>query len=150
MARSFALDPISAADAARLLAEGGDRYVVDAVPGYPCRRCLRDADIGETVVLVSHDPFRTDSPYRSASPIFLHAEPCSPAGVSEDVPRQLAIRTLSIRAFDREAMMTEAVVAGGADAAEIFERMFDDPAVDHLHVHNADRGCWATAVRRAD
>lgn len=149
MAHAFALDPISAADAARLRAAGGEPYVVDAVPGYPCRQCLRDAELGETVILVSHDPFAADTPYRSASPIFLHAEPCTPDGSTGVVPRQLALRTLSIRAFDDSAMMTEAVIADGADAAEIFERLFDDPNVDHLHVHNADRGCWATAVRRA-
>lgn len=149
MVNAFTLAPISADDAERLRAEGGERYVVDAEPGYPCRQCLRDASIGETVILVSHDPFDVDSPYRSASPIFLHAESCAPDASLDRVPTQLSIRTLSIRAFDVRAMMTSAVVADGADAAALFEQLFDDPDVDHLHVHNAERGCWATAVRRS-
>jgi hypothetical protein len=36
---------------------------VDAPHSTPCRRCLTDAEPGERVLLVSHDPFDVDSPY---------------------------------------------------------------------------------------
>ena len=29
------------------------------------------------------------------------------------------------------------------------DRFFADPATDHVHVHNATRGCWAVRVDRA-
>jgi hypothetical protein len=48
----------------------GVRFVADAKPGYPCRQCLSDAEIGESLVLVAHDPFTVDSPYRSRSRSF--------------------------------------------------------------------------------
>ena len=88
------LDPI-AADALR--AQGGITYVTDEKPGYPCRQCLRDAEIGEEVILVSHDPFTASSPYRSASPIFIHREPCTPHH-GTDLPEQLARGQRSVRA----------------------------------------------------
>ena len=116
---TFALAPISSADADRLRREGGERYTVDAMPGYPCRQCLRDAGIGETVILVSHDPFDVDSPYRSASPIFLHAEPCAMDEPAGEIPLQLSRRTLSVRAFGADAMMTDATVVPGADLSAV-------------------------------
>ena len=53
--------------------------VVDEPDSYPCRRCLRDAAPGETVVLLSYDPFvdGADTPYRQPGPIFVHAGPCA-------------------------------------------------------------------------
>jgi hypothetical protein len=46
----------------RDVVSGAERYVADAQPGNPCRRCRRDADIGETLILVAHDQFTSDSP----------------------------------------------------------------------------------------
>ena len=56
--------------------EGGERVLVTEAGAAPCRRCLRDVEPGDEAVLVSHDPFRVDSPYRGASPVFVHATPC--------------------------------------------------------------------------
>ena len=43
---SFALRPISVAEADAFRRQGGDIHVADTQPGYPCRQCLRDADVG--------------------------------------------------------------------------------------------------------
>lgn len=72
----YRLAPIDPTSADALRARGGPSYVADDHPGYPCRQCLRDAEVGEELILGSHDPFTVDTPYRSASPIFLHREPC--------------------------------------------------------------------------
>jgi len=140
------LDP-SVADALR--AGGGIRYVADEHPGFPCRQCLRDAEIGEEVILVSHDPFddSSSSPYRSASPIFLHRWPCAPPDVAE-LPEQLTGRRLSVRAFDTSEMMLDAALIDGRELATTIERLLENTAVDHLHVHNEPRGCFAARVVR--
>jgi hypothetical protein len=145
----FRLTPIDPLVADRLRADNPDApaYVADARPGYPCRQCLRDADIGDELILVSWDPFDTDSPYRSASPIFLHKEPCG-APDADGVPEQLLVRQLSVRAFDGAAMMIDAAVVDGHELADTLARFFAEPACDHVHVHNASRGCWATRVDR--
>lgn len=148
MSTGYRLAPIDpeAADALRIA--GGTRYIADAKPGYPCRQCLQDAEIGETLVLVAYNPFTVDSPYRSRSPIFLHERACTPHTGSVGLPNQLTSRQLSIRAFDREAMMLDAAVIDGIYLEEQLRRFFENDAVSEIHVHNATRGCWATSVIR--
>jgi hypothetical protein len=151
-ATSFGLHPIDPIEADLLRAAWVDSrvYVADETPGFPCRQCLRDAEIGEELLLVSYDPFTVDSPYRSASPIFLHREPCSAPTDPHVVPEQLTVRQLSVRAFDAQALMIDAAIVPGAELAEMLARMFDDETCDHVHVHNATRGCWAVRVDRDD
>jgi len=146
----FVLRPIDPVEADRLRSEWADSlvYVADEKPSFPCRQCLRDAEIGEELLLVSHDPFRVDSPYRSASPIFLHRRPCTPPADLEALPEQLTIRQLSVRAFDSDALMIDAAIVQGDQLEPALVRMFEHEACDHIHVHNATRGCWAVRVDR--
>lgn len=145
--QTYVLEPLSPEHAAAIRSTGGRRYVADNKPGFPCRACLRDADIGEELLLVSHDPFDTDSPYRSASPIFIHADAC-PNPIALGLPDQLTVRQLAVRAFDHQAMMIDAAVIDGADLDTQIDQMLADPSADHLHVHFAQRGCWAVRVTR--
>ena len=146
---SFRLSPITEATADALRERAGKIYVADSKPGYPCRQCLRDAEIGEEVILVSHDPFTTDSPYRSASPIFLHRHPCAPPVDLHELTTQLTVRRLSVRSFDRDEMMIDAAVINGDTLDGSIAELFGDEAADKIHVHNAERGCWAVTVARA-
>jgi Protein of unknown function (DUF1203) len=145
---TFVLRPISPSDADALRRRGGPLYVADEHPGYPCRQCLRDAAVGDELILVSHDPFGTDSPYRSASPIFLHRTSCQPYAIEPVLPEQLTRRQLSVRSFDSEEMMIDAAVIDGTDLEFTIQRFFADTASNQIHVHNATRGCWAVAVDR--
>lgn len=147
---TYQLRPIDPIEADRLRAAwaGSPVYVADEKPSFPCRQCLRDAEIGEELLLVSYDPFTVDSPYRSASPIFLHREPCSSPVDLGVLPEQLTLRQLSVRVFNADAMMIDAAIVPGDQLAETLARMFDDDACDHIHVHNATRGCWAVRVDR--
>jgi hypothetical protein len=147
-ARLFRLAPIGARAAAAIRAHGGVRYVADSNPGYPCRRCLRDAEVGDELLLASHDPFTTDSPYRCTSPIFLHAVECHPDLASDKLPEQLTRRQLSVRAFDDQAMMIDAAIIDGVELADTLVRFFAAAETDFVHVHNASRGCWAVSVER--
>jgi hypothetical protein len=146
---TFVLRPISPTDADALRRRGGPVFIADEHPGYPCRQCLRDAAVGDELILVSHDPFGTESPYRSASPIFLHRASCPPYVVEPVLPDQLTRRQLSVRSFDSDEMMIDAVVIDGTDLELTIHRFFADTASNRLHVHNAIRGCWAVAVDRA-
>jgi hypothetical protein len=147
----FVITPIDSQVADRLRAVGGEVYVADAKPSYPCRQCLLDAEIGEELILVSYDPFEeseSSSPYRSASPIFLHREPCTPYSSQPSLPEQLTCRTLSVRAFDADEMMLDAAIIEGASLAETIDALLGNTEVHHLHVHNASRGCFAARVQR--
>lgn len=145
---TYVLTGIDPAAADELRARGGISYVTDEKPGYPCRQCLHDAEIGDEVLLVSHDPFAASSPYRCASPIFIHSTSCTPYE-STDLPEQLTRGARSVRAFDTAAMMLDAALIDGEDLSVTISRLFDNPEIDHLHVHNEPRGCWAARVNRA-
>lgn len=146
---SFALTPLSIEETANLRSLGGEIYVADSQPGYPCRQCLRDAEIRDELLLVSYDPFSLSSPYRSASPIFLHRNDCGNPDPTGEMPSQLTVRQLSVRAFDPDEMMIEAKVIDGTELPATIEAMFADARARMLHVHNAHRGCYAVRVDRA-
>jgi Protein of unknown function (DUF1203) len=148
--RNYALNPIDPEQADALRAGGGPTYLADSDFGYPCRQCLVDASAGEQMLLVSHDPFHGQSPYRAASPIFLHVDPCVAPNDSAELPPQLTKRQLSVRSFDREEMMIDGAVIDGAKLRETIEHMFRADESHKLHVHNAGRGCWAVSVERTE
>ena len=126
---------------------GGRRVPVTEPHSAPCRRCLTDIEPGEDAMLVSYDPFTVDSPYRSASPVFVHADACE-RHVGQVIPEQQRRRLLSVRAFDAEALMRHSDVVPGIELAEALDRMFADDQVDFVHVHNAKPGCFAVHIAR--
>ncbi len=147
---TFRLTPLSPETAASLRARADAVHVVAGVsPGFPCRRCLRDAEVGDALVLVGHDPFRGASPYTGSGPLYLHAEDCAPDDRPGEVPDQLRSRLLSVRGYDAAHLLRHADVVDGEDAAAEFARQLADPRVAYLHVHNARPGCFAVRVDRA-
>ena len=147
----FALRPLPAPlPSLEPLPSAARTIVVDEENAFPCRRCLRDAEPGERVVLLSYDPFETDadSAYRQPGPIFVHAGPCS-YEASDPLPAQLTRRLLSVRTFDDGHVMLAGVVIQGQELEVTAERLLADDAVSYLHVHNAGPGCFATRIDRA-
>lgn len=142
----FTIDAIPADVAAHLRAGATVVRVADESPAYPCRQCLRDAEVGEELVLVSYDPFDTDSPYRSASPIFLHRDDCSDRRDPSAVPDQLVRRRLSVRTYDAAAMMLDGRVVDGGDLADTLDEVLAISGAERAHVHNAGPGCFAAVV----
>ena len=65
------------------------------------------------------------------------------------VPPALAIRWLSVRAYDRDALLHTADVVEGKALADHLARVLADPAVAYAHVHYAKPGCFAARVDRA-
>ena len=113
----------------------------------PCRRCLRDADAGEALVLAPYDPFTVRSPYAGEGPVFVHADGCEPfAPAPGRLSEQIAGRQLSIRAYDGEAMMTGAAVLAGEGFEERVTELLGADRVEFLHVHFAGPGCFAFRV----
>lgn len=146
----FTIEALPADVAARLRADATVVRVADESPGYPCRQCMRDAEVGEEMVLVSYDPFAgfvDDSPYRSASPIFLHRDDCSDRRDPDTVPTQLARRRLSVRTFDGAAMMLDGRVVDGTELAATLGELLAMPGAVRTHIHNAGPGCFAAVAR---
>jgi hypothetical protein len=134
---------------AALAEAGAVRMTVGAKPGSPCRVPLVDAEPGETVLLINHEHLPVDTPYRSCHAIFVREGAEAAARFAGAVPEQLAIRLLSVRAFDAAGMMRDADVVDGSALEPLIARFFADSATAYLHVHNAKRGCFAARVDRA-
>ena len=126
------------------------RMRADVKPGFPCRVTLEDAEIGESLLLVNYEHLNVDSPYRSAHAVFVRegAKTCAP--IVNDIPEQLRLRLLSIRAFDEGGMMVDADVVHGDDCKPVIKRLLALQRVDYLHIHNAKQGCYAARVDRID
>jgi hypothetical protein len=128
---------------------GALRCIADARPGYPDRVELRDAEPGETLLLVNwtHQPAPT--PYRSSHAIFVREGVQRAYDRVDAIPEVLRPRTLSMRAFDAADMMIDADIVAGRDAESGIERLLRDARAAYLHVHYAQRGCYAARVERA-
>ena len=133
---------------AALAKRGVVRMDVDAKPGFPCRVSLEDAGVGETMLLLNHEHLPVDSPYRQRHAIFVREGATEPALFKNQVPEQLAIRTLSLRAYDGEGMMTDADLVEGGALSTAIDRFYADPSVAYLHAHTAKRGCFAARIDR--
>jgi hypothetical protein len=133
---------------AELAARGALRRVADGKPGYPCRVSLTDAEPGQEVILTHFEHQPVDTPYRSSHAIYVRKGERTYDAVDQ-IPEQLRIRLLSVRAFDSKGMMVEADVTDGKELERVIERFFGNDRADYLHVHYAKHGCYAARIDRA-
>lgn len=140
--------PLFALDDAALAARGIERRQVDAFPAFPDRIELRDAEPGETVLLLNFEHQAAATPYRSAHAIFVCEGATTAFDAIDVVPDVLRRRTLSLRAFDAAHRMVDADLVEGAAAETLIERLLGDARVAYLHAHYARRGCYAARIDR--
>jgi hypothetical protein len=134
-------------DEAGLAAHRAVRVVADEEPGFPDRIGMRDARVGETLILVNYEHLPVASPYRASHAIYV-AEGAEQFDAVDEVPLVLRRRLISLRAYDAAGMMRDADVLEGEWLVEAIERMFGDPKVAFLHAHNARPGCFAAGIQR--
>jgi hypothetical protein len=65
------------------------------------------------------------------------------------IPDTVRARLMSVRAYDAKDLMSDATVCAGNDAAAAIQQMFANGHVAYIHLHNANRGCFSCAVKRA-
>ncbi len=139
---------------ARLLTDDG---------GSPLRCCLRPAEPGERIALVSYAPLRRwaretgarPGPYDEVGPVFVHAGRC-PGPDGTGYPGWLAAGRRVLRAYGADGR----ILAGrliDADpqcspvaAESALAQMFADPQVAIVHARALEFGCFTFEVRRAD
>jgi hypothetical protein len=134
---------------AELAAHGAVRRTADARnPGYPCRVSLTDSRPGDELILVNYEHHDVGSPYRMRFAIYVRKGEETYDKVDE-VPGQLRLRTLAVRAFDADAMMTGWELVEGRDLETAIGRLFANPRAAYLHIHYAAPGCYAARVERS-
>ncbi|MBI1731667.1 MAG: DUF1203 domain-containing protein [Gammaproteobacteria bacterium] len=134
---------------ADLRAMGAQRMVVDSNAGTPCRVSLADAEVGETVLLIPFTHQDVSSPYRASGPIFVRKGARTTNPAPGEIPVMFRHRLLSVRAYDGADMMIGAEIVQGNELEAMIQRLFSDPGIRYLHIHNARPGCFNCRVERA-
>jgi hypothetical protein len=137
-----------ALDDASLDARGMCRMIADADFGYPDRVTLSDVPTGTELILLNFHHQTADTAYNATGPIFVSRGEGGPVQLVDQVPDCLRRRQLSLRGYDQVGMMTQAVLADGADFETAIETLFDVPGTSYVHAHYATRGCFAARIDR--
>ena len=131
-----------------LAAQGAVRRTADnRTPGYPCRVSLTDSQPGDELILVNYEHHAVNSPYRMRFAIYVRKDEETFDKVDE-VPQQLRVRSLAVRAFDADGMMIGWELTEGSDLEEAIGKLFANPDAAYLHIHYAAPGCYAARVER--
>lgn len=134
---------------AELAKHGAKRCVADTKPGFPDRIEMRDAEPGETLLLLNHTCQPAATPYRATHAIFVREGATDTYDQVGQVPDAMRLRLLSLRAYDAGGMMLDADVVEGTQVEPVIARLFANPEVSYIHAHNAKRGCYSGRIDRA-
>lgn len=134
---------------ADLARQGIRRVRADEADAYPCRVSLKRVEEGEELLLL-HFAHQQDpsSPYRASGPIFVSRGADQAACYRGELPPILRDRLLSLRAYDREALIVDAEVAEGPAVPDLIARFLSNPTVAHVDAHFARRGCFGARIER--
>jgi hypothetical protein len=133
---------------AELARHGAMRVIADSKPGFPDRIELRDAEPGESVLLLNYTHLPVETPYRSSHAIFVREGAGRAVSTVNEIPDCIRSRLISLRAFDTSGMMTDADIADGSALEPLIDKFLADPAVSFMHAHYARRGCYAARIER--
>ncbi|GGP23069.1 DUF1203 domain-containing protein [Silvimonas iriomotensis] len=125
------------------------RRIATGPSGFPERTQMRDAVVGEPLLLVNFQHQPANSPYQSSHAIFILEGAETTVSVHNQVPEYLSKRLISLRAFDGDDLIAAADIASGHDLTVLIERYLAMPNVRYLHAHFARYGCFAARVERA-
>ena len=142
-------EPLFGLSDAALARHGAQRWVAGPDSRLPDRIGMRDAEPGETLLLVNHVHQPADTPYRASHAIFVREGATQAYDRVGVVPEVMRSRMLSLRAFDRAHLMIDAELVDGRESEAAIRRLLADARVEYLQAHYATRGCYAGHIARA-
>jgi hypothetical protein len=131
-----------------LAANGVKRYVADHKPGFPDRVELRDAEPGETLLLLNYTHQPANTPYRASHAIFVREGAAGRYDRIDEVPPAFRPRVLSLRAFDEGGMIVGADLVDGQKVESLIKHLFENHNVAYIQAHYAKYGCYAGRIDR--
>jgi Protein of unknown function (DUF1203) len=147
-----AIDPIRLEAVRRTCADGHGnelRPFAATGQGEPLRCCLRYAEPGEQITLISYAPFEHPSVWREVGPVYIHAARCEGYTPTGRLPEQLATGPRVLRTYRADDTMNyehNTVVTDEADLQPIIERLLSKPDVTTVHVRTLAPQCFLYAV----
>jgi hypothetical protein len=142
-------DHLAGASDERLQALGVKRVHITEPHGAPDRVSLRDAEPGETALLLNYEHLAVETPYRSRHAIYVIEGEQRTFDAVDEIPDVMRRRMLSLRAFDAQGMMLDADIVDGREVEPLIERLLANPRAAYVHAHYAKRGCYAARIERA-
>lgn len=125
------------------------RYIADSKPGFPDRVEMRDAEPGETVLLLNYVHQPAETPYKASHAIFVREGAETRYEAVDEIPEAIRTRIISLRAFDETGEMVDADLVDGREIEPLIARYLADLRVSYLQAHYAKRGCYAGRIERA-
>ncbi|MBO0841443.1 MAG: DUF1203 domain-containing protein [Sciscionella sp.] len=119
--------------------------------GEPLRCCLRYAESGEQITLISYAPFDHPSVWTEVGPVYIHGMRCDGYPATGRIPEQLATGPRVLRTYRDDDTMNydhNTVVLDEADLRPIIERLLCEPDVATVHVRTLAPQCFLYAVTR--
>jgi hypothetical protein len=117
--------------------------------GEPLRCCLRYAEAGEQITLISYAPFEHPSVWREVGPVYIHAARCEGYTPTGGLPEQLRTGPRVLRTYRADGTMHyehNTLVTDQADLQPIIERLLEQPDVTTVHVRTLAPQCFLYAV----
>jgi hypothetical protein len=153
MARNFCIKGLAKETITSLLSNSQEEVflkdiVVDEKNSFPCRVSLKDAEVGEKVLLLNFRHHNVHTAYRSSGPIIIRERANTVIPEAGTIPEILSRRHLSLRGYDTEGMMVNASTIDGTGLENNIGEFFAIKAISYIHIHNARQGCYLCAVER--
>jgi hypothetical protein len=139
--------PLYGLPEAELARRGVKRLVADG-PGFPDRVEVRDAEPGQTVLLLNYVHQPADTPFHASHAIFVREGAVTPYEAMNEIPDALRTRPLSLRAFDDGGDMVDAELVDGREIEPAIARLLSNPTAAYIQAHYALRGCYAARIER--
>ena len=92
--------PLFALSDRELSERSARRVVASGKPGFPCRVSLRDAEVGEELLLLHYPHQPASSPYKASGPIYVRKGAQQQTLEAGAVPDYVRCRLMSTRAYD--------------------------------------------------
>ena len=149
--RTVPLPPALAdeARASRRSPQYGHPAHAEVATGYgPCRVCLDTFRVGEEGrLLFTYDPFAGLDPYPAPGPVFVHERACAPYA-GDGFPDGLRGLPLVLEGYAAGRWLVARERVAGGDVEGAAARLFAHPAVEYVHVRNAEAGCYVARLER--
>lgn len=134
---------------AALAARGVTRVIANEQPGFPDRIELRDADLGQSLLLLNYTHQPAGNAYHASHAIFVCEGAQMPYDRVDEIPPVMRERMMSLRAFDARDLMVEAELSAGPELESLIRRLLARANVNYIQAHYAKRGCYAARITRA-
>jgi hypothetical protein len=116
----------------------------------PLRCCLRHAEPGEAIALISYAPFATRSPWTEVGPVFVHADECAGYPATDALPDELRTGPRVLRTYSADGSLDYddiTLAPAGADLEPLLRELLERPQVTRVHVRSVLPQCFHYEVR---